>query len=147
MPAAPPPASPRERLLVVRLASGRYTLPLAAVSDLADCSRLRQVPGAPDCVLGLSAWRGGVVTVLDLERLLGAEYDPGARCLVHLAAPLDHLAFAVPAAPKGVSLFDAEAEAALGAGSTPSGGSTVPLDLDGLLAAAESAVAGASRAR
>ena len=142
MPAARPSASPRERLLVVRLASGRYTLPLAAVSDLAECSWLRQVPGAPDCVLGLSAWRGGVVTVLDLARLLGAEHDPGARCLVHLAAPLDHLAFAVPAAPKGVSLFDAEAEAA----PVPDG-LTVPLDLDGLLAAAESAVAGASRAR
>ncbi len=142
MPGPPPSASGRERLLVLRLASARYTLPLAAVSDLAECSGLRPVPGAPNCVLGLSAWRGGVVTVLDLACLLGAAHDPGARCLVHLAAPLDHLAFAVPVAPKGVSLFDAEAEA------TPLPcDAAVPLDLDGLLAEAESAVAAASRAR
>lgn len=135
-----------ETLLVVRLESGRYALPLASVSELAECGALRAVPLAPGWVLGLAERHGKIVTVLDLARILGGASKPGPRCLVRLAPPLDHLALAVPAAPWTVSL--AEAPERLGTRAEGDReGDIVLLDPGSLLAAAEPAAFGAPRRR
>lgn len=128
-------------LLVVCLGAGRYALPLASVSDVARCGPLRPVPGAPDCVLGLAERHGRVVTVLDLATLVGEAPVAGDRCLVRLARPHDHLALAVPSAPRHVTL----AEGAPREGVPDR--APVLLDPERLLAKAESGMPGAPRSR
>jgi chemotaxis signal transduction protein len=130
-------------LLVVRLGAGRYALPLASVADVARCGPLRPVPGAPECVLGLAERHGRVVTVLDLARLIGEAPVAGDRCLVRLARPLDHLALAVPSAPRHLTLAEgASREGVLDPDRPP-----VLLDPERLLAKAESGMPGAPRTR
>ena len=147
-PTAAAPAGGRESagtdlLLIVRLDGGRYALPLACVSDMAKCGPLRPVPGAPECVLGLAERHGRVVTVLDLARLVGEAPVAGPRCLVRLARPLDHLALAVPAAPRHVTL----AEGPPKEGVPDPERAPVLLDPERLLAKAESGMPGAPRTR
>ncbi len=140
-PAARRESSGTAPLLVVRLGAGRYALPLASVSDVARCGPLRPVPGAPVCVLGLAERHGRVVTVLDLARLVGEAPVAGDRCLLRLARPLDHLALAVPSAPRHVTLT---------AGAPREGvpdRAPVLLDPERLLAKAESGMPGAPRTR
>jgi chemotaxis signal transduction protein len=74
-----------------------YALPLCAVSGVAECGALRAIPGAPPPVLGVTEWRGHLLTVLDLPRLLGHTRPPGRALLVRLAPPLAALAFHLPA--------------------------------------------------
>ncbi len=130
-------------LLVVSLDGARYALPLAAVSEVADCDPLGPVPRAPSCVLGLAERHGRVITVLDLARLLGRPSDRGSRCLVRLAPPLDHLALAVPSSPRSVTLAEDPGREPRDAGEAPA----VLLDPERLLEAAESGLPGAPRPR
>jgi hypothetical protein len=87
---------PAERILVFELAGQPYALPVSAVSGVAPCGPIRPVPRAPAAVLGLSEWRGNVLIVFDLPRLLrcGVRDDPG--CLVRLAPPLQQTALYLP---------------------------------------------------
>jgi purine-binding chemotaxis protein CheW len=134
MPPAPIAAG-TDRVLVIPLDSERYALPLAAVSDLAEFGPLRRVPLAPEGVLGLAEWRGRIVTVLDLARILGRTTAAAPRCLVRLAPPLDHLALAVPSAPRLVSVAPAPAEDSPRADLGDAEGRLVLLDPESLLAA------------
>ena len=67
------------------------------VGGLANCGPLRRVPGTPAAVLGLTEWRGTLLTVLDLPRMLGAPASAAEPCLVRLAPPLRGVAFYLPA--------------------------------------------------
>jgi purine-binding chemotaxis protein CheW len=145
--APPPPIPPAgsvpgedasHRWLVLTLEGRRYALPLAAVSDLAECGLLRPVPRAPDWVLGLAERRGRIVTVLDLARLLGRPAPGAARTLVRLAPPRDDLALAVPTPPQHVSLACGPSGAHAGGALRDHEGPLELLEPGALLAAAES---------
>ncbi len=135
-PAVDPEHAPANALLVVRLDGDRYALPLTAVSEVSECGPLRPLPRAPACVLGLAERCGRIVTVLDLASLVGHPSRPGPRCLVRLASPLDHVALAVPASPRHVTL----AAGAPPDGAEARGAPPVLLDPERLLSAAESGV-------
>ncbi len=99
----------RERVLLFRLRRVPYALPLSAVFGLAECGAVRRVPGAPRNVLGMTEWRGDLLTVLDLPRLLRHSAVPGHACLIRLAAPLQQIAFYLPCVAKlaDVTITDA----------------------------------------
>ena len=74
-PAAPPPAADRLELLTFALANEVYAVEsryVVAVSRLTDLSPL---PGAEPPVFGVTAWRGGLLTIVDLRRVLGLSVD------------------------------------------------------------------------
>lgn len=85
------------RHLTFRLSGGRFALPEGAVAAIGEDRPLRRLPRAPAGVAGLAAWRGAVVTVLDLAALLGEGEGTGGATLVRLAPPLDHTALRIAA--------------------------------------------------
>ena len=85
-----------QRMLLFRLERRAYALPLSSVEGLGEIGEVRRVPGAPRGVLGLTEWRGRLLSVLDLPRLLDDAPQEGRPCLVRLAAPLTHCALYVP---------------------------------------------------
>ena len=85
------------RLLSFRAGCRSYSIPLDQVSGLADCGPIRSVFGAPPEVLGLSEWRGRLLTVLDLPGLLGEPESAGPMCLICLAGTMTRTALRVPA--------------------------------------------------
>jgi hypothetical protein len=86
-------------VLTITLVRRRHWLGLSHVAGVAPPCDLWRVPGAPDAVLGLAEWRGSVLTVLDLPRLVGEGVACPRPWLVRLAPPLDHVALACPALP------------------------------------------------
>ena len=88
---------PAERRIVFKLDGRGCALSLDRVAGVDDPGEMRIVPGAPRAVVGLTEWRGRVLTVLDLAIMTGAPPFSGLRCLVVLAPPLDGTAFLVPA--------------------------------------------------
>jgi chemotaxis signal transduction protein len=90
-----------ERALLFEFSGRSYGLKLGAVEGLGEPGSIRSVAGAPDAVLGLSDWKGRLLTVVDLAALLG-EQPPAPEerepCLVRLASPLEHTALWVPVA-------------------------------------------------
>jgi purine-binding chemotaxis protein CheW len=66
----------RGGVVLFRLGSARYALPMAEVAEVGRWAPPTRVPGAPDWVAGLANWRGRVLPVLDLRRLLGAPTAP-----------------------------------------------------------------------
>lgn len=105
----PPRGSPptAERHLRFTLEGTAYALPLTHVDGLASCGVIRPVPGAAPAVLGLTEWRGTLLTVLDLPRLLGRRPAACEPCLIRLAPPLHGVALHLPAP---VRVDPAEAE-------------------------------------
>jgi len=90
-----------ERALLFEFAGRAYGLKLGAVEGLGEPGSIRSVAGAPDAVLGLSDWKGRLLTVVDLAALLGEQPPtPEERepCLVRLASPLEHTALWIPVA-------------------------------------------------
>jgi hypothetical protein len=108
--AAPEPAarSP-EKALTILLTGRRFALGLEQVWGVGPPRDVRFVPGAPDTVAGLTEWRGSILTVLDLPRILGVGRAGDRPWLVRLAPPFEHVALACPALPAIAS----------GEGSTP----------------------------
>jgi chemotaxis signal transduction protein len=88
---------PSRRTLGFELDGQRFALRLADVGGLANCGPIRAVPGSPPAVLGLTEWRGTLLTVLDLPRLLDVAGDGAEPCLVRLAPPLRGVALYLPA--------------------------------------------------
>ena len=84
-----------ERLLLFDIASRLYALRESAVAGLIQCGPLRPVPGAPGAVVGLTDWRGHVMTLIDLHRVLDDAPRLGHSCTVRLAAPLERTALRV----------------------------------------------------
>ncbi|MGH7449044.1 MAG: chemotaxis protein CheW [Longimicrobiales bacterium] len=57
--------------ITFRLAGETYAIGAEDVSGVFPLSALTPVPGASDPVLGITEWRGDLLTILDLRRLLG----------------------------------------------------------------------------
>jgi hypothetical protein len=85
-------ASAPRRALLFALGGRNYAIRVAAVGGVADSGPIREVPGAPSSVVGLTEWRGNVLTVLDLPHLLGHPPGDAQPCLVRLAPPLHQAA-------------------------------------------------------
>lgn len=80
-----------------RLAAATYAMPLEAVGAIGEVGAIRSVPGAPERIKGIAAFRGAVVTVLDLPAIVGDEAGAGTACLVRLSDPYPQAALWVPA--------------------------------------------------
>ena len=57
-------------LLIVKLGPERYAIETNRVAEVIPRVRLREVPHAPDFVVGLFVFRGEVVPVIDLRKLM-----------------------------------------------------------------------------
>ena len=84
------------RALLFTLGRERFGIALGAIRGVFEPEVLRTVPGAPDEVPGVAAWRGRVLTVVDLARLLDLAPIDGPCCLARLASPLDSTALMLP---------------------------------------------------
>jgi hypothetical protein len=85
------------RLLAFRLGGELHAVRVSDVGGVVSCEALRQVPGSPAGVLGLAEWRGSVLTVLDLARLLERSAPDEPACLIRLGPPMDQTALHLPA--------------------------------------------------
>ena len=74
-PAAPPPEGDSIGAVVFALGDERYAIESRYVIEVARLSELARLPGATPPVLGITAWRGGPLPVLDVRRLLGVTAD------------------------------------------------------------------------
>jgi len=83
--------------LTFRLAQARWALRAEEVGAIGEDREVRPLPLAPGAVLGLAAWRGAAVTVLDFAVLVGEQAGEGAATFVRLAPPRDHTALRIPA--------------------------------------------------
>jgi chemotaxis signal transduction protein len=57
--------------IVVRFGDGRFALDLAHVAEVGNVPPVTRVPGVPDWLAGVANWRGRLLPVVDLRRLLG----------------------------------------------------------------------------
>jgi hypothetical protein len=94
------------RLLRFELAGAAYALRLADVRGVVECGTLRGIPRAPAAVLGVTEWRGNLLTVVDLPRLLGHASPTDRGLLVRLAPPLAPHAFSLPPSVRVASAED-----------------------------------------
>ena len=72
-------------VVLVRLGGSRYALPMDAVAEVGRPPALTRVPGLPEWAAGVGNWRGRVLAVIDLRRLLGepaVALDRRARLVV-----------------------------------------------------------------
>jgi purine-binding chemotaxis protein CheW len=70
-PAAPPMESNSIGAVVFVLGDERYAIESRYVVEVARLSELARLPGAKPPVVGIAAWRGGPLPVLDVRPLLG----------------------------------------------------------------------------
>lgn len=57
--------------LAFRVASTTYALPVSIIREIVRGAQITPVPRAPAAVLGITSFRGRVVTVIDMARQLG----------------------------------------------------------------------------
>ena len=74
------------------LAGRGYALDLTHVAGVAECGPVRPVPGAPSAVVGLVEWRGRILTLVDLPRLLQRPRAVGPPSVIRLAPPFEQIA-------------------------------------------------------
>jgi purine-binding chemotaxis protein CheW len=60
-------------LLLVRIGEERFAVPLEAVDELVEAPRLRNVPGAPDALLGLFTLGDALLPLYSAATVLGAQ--------------------------------------------------------------------------
>jgi chemotaxis signal transduction protein len=90
---------PVARLIRFRIGERDLAIRMSSIAGLLAPFRLRPVSGVPRGVVGLSEWRGRLLTVLDLCGLLGAGglEDGADACLIRLVEPYGATALRVPA--------------------------------------------------
>lgn len=69
--------------VVIRLGRERYAIEAVRVLEVTVLRELTPLPGAPPPLLGVTHWRGDILTVLDLRALLGVR-TPGLTDLRRL---------------------------------------------------------------
>jgi len=82
---APPSPDAGGDAIVVRLGAGRFALLMADVAEVGRVPPVTRVPGLPAWVSGVANWRGRILPMLDVRRLLGAQTGdacPSERLLV-----------------------------------------------------------------
>lgn len=62
-----------QELLVVRIGSERFAVPLESVDELVESPHLRTVPGAPETLLGLFTFGDALLPLYSPAAILGAE--------------------------------------------------------------------------
>lgn len=70
-PAVPPSAGDTLELITFALADEVYAIESRCVLALVPLADLSPLPGAEPPVFGVTVWRGGLLTILDLRRVLG----------------------------------------------------------------------------
>jgi purine-binding chemotaxis protein CheW len=65
--------------IVVRLGLGRFAADLASVAEVGRVPDITRIPGVPSWLAGVANWRGRILPVLDLRRLLGAQAAQPSR--------------------------------------------------------------------
>jgi purine-binding chemotaxis protein CheW len=70
------------RMLVFRVGSERFALPLGAVNEVVDMPEVQRLPDASTDILGIATLRGEVVSIHDPRVLLNAGDDPYAMVLL-----------------------------------------------------------------
>jgi len=97
-------------VVLLRLGTCRYAVPLSAVTEVGRPPALTRVPGLPGFVAGVANWRGRVLAVLDLRGLLSAgPAVPDRRSrLVVVQVDAVRVGLLVDAVTGGVS-YDAQA--------------------------------------
>ncbi len=78
-----------ERVLVVRVGSERFALPLGDVLEAVDAPEVTPVALAPRGVVGQCVHRGRLLPVVDLGRLVGVGRDPGSGAMLVLEVDRD----------------------------------------------------------
>jgi len=76
---------PMIRLITFDLADERYGVEVSQVREILRLGQIFPVPGAPDCVVGITNIRGNVVTIIDGRKRFGlspADYTAHARMVV-----------------------------------------------------------------
>ncbi|ANM28891.1 hypothetical protein ABI59_03640 [Acidobacteria bacterium Mor1] len=84
------------RALLIGLERNRYRIDAGAIDGLVPTASIVPVPRAPRGVLGLTEWRGRLLTVIDLPLILDERPNGDAACLVRLASPHASTALFVP---------------------------------------------------
>ena len=77
-----------ERLLVFRVGSERFGVPMGAVREVVDAPEVRRLPDAPPSLLGVATVRGELVPLYDARAILDVEkvgaalvFSADARCV------------------------------------------------------------------
>lgn len=72
------------RVVICRVGSQRFTVPVADVREIVVTPPITRIPGAPTAIRGVVNVRGGLVTVVNAGALLGTGGDESGECLVVL---------------------------------------------------------------
>ena len=72
------------RVVVCRVGSERFTVPVAEVRELVATPAISRIPGTPAAIRGVVNVRGGLVTVVSGAELMGRDGSRGGECLVVL---------------------------------------------------------------
>ena len=65
----------RIQLIVFKLGSEEYALPIDQVKEIVLTPRISDIPQTPDYISGISNIRGNVITVMNLEKKFGLKSD------------------------------------------------------------------------
>ncbi len=84
-----------DRVLLVRVGSERFALPLADVLEVVDAPTIEEVPLLPSGVSGQSVQRGRLMPVLDFGPLVGVSRAGGEGVLLVLAAESERVGLLV----------------------------------------------------
>jgi purine-binding chemotaxis protein CheW len=90
----PPGPPPLVDFLAIRLGPEPYALRLGEIAGLYTDRKVTPVPGSAGALLGIAGFRGAIVPVYDLPRLLGHPAARTARRLVLAAGDMAAFAFA-----------------------------------------------------
>jgi purine-binding chemotaxis protein CheW len=82
-----------EDLLAIRFGANAFALRLSQIAGLFTGKKITSVPGGGATLLGIAGFRGSIVPVYDLEKLLGHSGSKVPRWLVIAAAAPVALAF------------------------------------------------------
>jgi purine-binding chemotaxis protein CheW len=94
-------------LLVVRIGSERFGVPLEAVDELVEAPQLRRVPGAPENLLGLFMLGEAMLPLYSPSAILGAE-PMGAQVALVMRGGRARVALAVDDADEVINVLLAD---------------------------------------
>jgi purine-binding chemotaxis protein CheW len=78
----------KQDLLAIRLGENNFAMRLSEISGLFVDKKIIRVPGASAAMLGIAGFRGSIVPVYDLQRLLGYSSQTSRWMVVAAAAPV-----------------------------------------------------------
>jgi purine-binding chemotaxis protein CheW len=77
-------SAPVGRVVVCRVGSRRFTVPVAAVREVVTAPGIVPIPGVPPVIRGVVNVRGGLVTVVSGAMLVMEAADSAGQCLLVL---------------------------------------------------------------